>query len=176
MTAGPSAAADLPTPGLARRLAGFVYEGVLLFGVLMAAGLLYGVLTEQRHALEGAIGLRVFLFIVLGLYFVGFWTARGQTLAMQTWHLRLVTRAGAPVPWGRALCRYLLAWLWFVPGLLLLSLAGLRGAAPAFAVIGTGVLAYASLAWLNRDRQYLHDVVCGTRLVTWRPPPGPGPS
>ena len=41
------------TPRLFRRLAAFVYEGVLLFGVTMAAGYVYGVLTQQRHALQG---------------------------------------------------------------------------------------------------------------------------
>ena len=69
----------------------------------MVAGLLYGIVTQQRHALVGAIGLRVFLFLVLGAYFVWFWSRGGQTLAMQTWHIRLVTRDGAPVSRLRAL-------------------------------------------------------------------------
>jgi hypothetical protein len=30
------------------------------------------------------------------------------------------------------------------------------------------VIAYALLAFLHPQRQFLHDVVCGTRLVTWR--------
>jgi uncharacterized RDD family membrane protein YckC len=161
----------LVTPGLLRRLACFVYEGVLLFGVVMAAGLVYGIVTQQRHALVGALGLRIFLFLVLGAYFVWFWSRGGQTLAMQTWRIRLVTRRGEPVSRRRALCRYLLAWLWFVPALAALELTGLRGAWPAFAAIVTGVLAYAALAWLHPDRQYWHDAVCGTRLVGWLPPP-----
>ena len=69
----------------------------------MAAGLVYGVATQQRHALVGALGLRVFLFLVLGVYFVWFWSRSGQTLAMQTWHIRLVTREGRPVTRLRAL-------------------------------------------------------------------------
>lgn len=161
----------LVTPGLARRLACFVYEGVLLFGVVMVAGLLYGVVTQQRHALTGAVGLRVFLFLVLGLYFVWFWSRSGQTLAMQTWHIRLVTRDGQPVSWLRASCRYLLAWLWFVPALALLSIAGLTNTPSAFAAITAGVLAYAALARLHPARQYWHDAACGTRLVSWRVPP-----
>ena len=161
----------LATPGLARRLACFVYEGVLLFGVVMAAGLVYGVATQQRHALVGAFGLRVFLFLVLGAYFVWFWTRSGQTLAMQTWRIRLVTRDGRPVTRLRALCRYLLAWLWFAPALVALELAGLQGALPAFGALVAGALAYGALAWLHPDRQYWHDAACGTRLVTWTPPP-----
>ena len=161
----------LVTPGLARRLACFVYEGVLLFGIVMVAGLLYGIVTQQRHALAGAFGLRVFLFLVLGAYFVWFWSRGGQTLAMQTWHIRLVTRAGGPVSRLRALARYLLAWLWFLPALLALSVAGLKGSLPAFTAIVAGVLAYAALVRLHPDRQYWHDAVCGTRLVNAPPPP-----
>ncbi len=159
------------TPRQSRRLASFLYEGVLLFGVVMAAGLVYGVATQQRHALVGTSGLQAFLFVVLGIYFVYFWCRSGQTLAMQTWQLRLVTLDGQPLrPW-RAVCRYLLAWMWFLPALLTLHLTGLKGTAPAFALLLTGVLAYAALAWLHPDRQYWHDVLCKTRIVNWRHPP-----
>lgn len=168
--AGPTPAALL-TPGLARRLACFVYEGVLLFGVVMAAGLVYGIATQQRHALVGSLGLRIVLFVVLGAYFVWFWTHGGQTLAMQTWQIRLVTRDGRALTWARAIARYLLAWAWFLPALALLGSTGLSGSAEAFAVIVAGALGYSALARLHPDRQYWHDAVCGTRLVGWRPPP-----
>jgi len=159
------------TPRLLRRLASFLYEGVLLFGVVMAAGLVYGIATQQRHALVGTPGLQAFLFVVLGIYFVYFWCRSGQTLAMQTWQLRLVTLDGQPLRPLRAACRYLLTWMWFLPALLTLHLTGLKGTAPAFAVVLAGVLAYAALAWLLPDRQYWHDVLCKTRIVNWRPPP-----
>jgi uncharacterized RDD family membrane protein YckC len=167
-----TAAADGAPPGLGRRLACFVYEGVLLFGVVMAVGLVYGVATQQHHALSGATGLRVVLFVVVGLYFVHFWSRGGQTLAMQTWRIRVVTVTGEPVgPW-RALCRYLLAWLWFLPALLALYLTGLKGTLPSLGALTAGVLAYAALAWLHPDRQYWHDAACRTRLVAWNPPKG----
>lgn len=160
-----------PAPGIWRRLACWLYEGVLLFGVVVVVGLIYGVATQQRHALQGTWGLQATLFVILGLYFVGFWSVRGQTLAMQTWHVRLVRRDGSTVSRLRALARYLLAWIWFMPALLALQLSGLQGAGVSFAVITVGVLAYAALARLHPDRQFWHDAVCGTRLATWRPPP-----
>ncbi len=163
----------LRAPRLSRRLAGFLYEGVLLFGVIMAAGLIYALVTNQRHALQGSLGLRIYLFCVLGLYFVGFWTRQGQTLAMRTWRVQLVTATGGKLSVVRAICRYLMCWLWFVPALLALSLSGLKGAGPAFAAISAGVLAYAALAFLHPQRQFLHDVVCGTRLIPWTPTPKP---
>lgn len=165
--------ASQPTPGVWRRLACFLYEGVLLFGVVMIAGLLYSVTTQQRHALEGSAGMQAFLFVVLGVYFTWFWTHGGQTLAMQTWHVRLVRRDGRALGWGRASARYLLSWLWFLPALLALRFSGLTGGWTAFGAVLAGVLAYAALARLHPDRQYWHDAVCGTRLVTWRPPPRP---
>ncbi len=169
MTVAAEPAGGLPTPALGRRLACFLYEGVLLFGVVMIAGLFYGLVTRQQHALIGQHGLQAFLFVVLGAYFVVFWSRSGQTLAMQTWHIRLVSMTGAPVSRLRALCRYLLAWLWFLPALAVLGLSGLKGGLPASAALLAGVLAYAGLARLHPQRQFWHDAACGTRLVTWRP-------
>lgn len=161
-------AASLPTPGVARRMAAFVYEGVLLFGVVFVAGFLYSTLTRQDHALRGQTGLQMFVFLVLALYFVTFWSRGGQTVAMQAWHVRLVTAGGAAVTPLRALARYLLAWLWFAPALIAAYAAGLHSAAQIFSLMIVGVIAYALLAFLHPQRQFLHDAVCGTRLVTWR--------
>jgi uncharacterized RDD family membrane protein YckC len=158
-------------PGIARRLACFVYEGVLLFGVVMIAGYLYSSLTQQRHALQGQTGLQAFLFVVLGIYFTWFWSHGGQTVAMKAWHLRLVTTEGKAVSQPRALARYVASWLWFLPALASVHAAGLHSAGAIFSAMAAGVLGYAALAWLRPDRQFWHDIVCGTRLVTWRPAP-----
>ena len=56
-----------------RRLASFIYEGVVLFGVVFVAGWLYSTLTQQRNAQVGQHGLQAFLFLVLGIYFIWFW-------------------------------------------------------------------------------------------------------
>ena len=157
------------TPGLWRRMACFVYEGVLLFGVLMIAGYLFSSLTQQRNAMVGRHGLQAFLFVVLGIYFVWFWARSGQTVAMKAWHIRLVTAAGAPVSQARALARYALAWLWFAPALLALYLSPIRSVPAMMAILGAGVIAYALLARFHPQRQFWHDAACGTRLVTWRP-------
>lgn len=159
-------------PGLARRLACFVYEGVLLFGVVFVAGYLYSALTQQRNAMQGQHGLQAFLFIVLGIYFVWFWARGGQTVAMKAWHIRVVDAQGRGISQLRALARYLLAWLWFMPALLSVYLLGLQHSSGAvFASLAVGVAAYAALAWLHPRRQFLHDALCGTQLVTQLPPP-----
>ena len=152
-----------------RRLAAFVYEGVLLFGVTMAAGYVYGILTQQRHALQGKAGLQAFLFAVLAIYFSWFWSRSGQTVAMKAWHIRLVTADGAPVQQSRALLRYLLSWLWFVPAWATAYALHWQGVSAIGGLTLLGILGYAGLVWLRPDRQFWHDGVCGTRLVHWQP-------
>lgn len=161
------------TPGLWRRMACFIYEGVLLFGVVMIAGYLFSSLTQQRNAMLGRHGLQAFLFVVLGIYFVWFWSHGGQTVAMKAWHIRLVDAAGKAVSQQRALARYVLSWAWFMPALLLVWLSGLGSTGPGntFGILLTGVITYALLARLHPQRQFFHDVVCGTRLITHGPVP-----
>jgi uncharacterized RDD family membrane protein YckC len=163
---GAATPTDLSTPSLRRRLACFVYEGVLLFGVVVGTELIFAPLVQQRHALYLREWGMALLFAVLGLYFVWFWTHGGQTLAMKTWRIRVVTERGGPLTMPRALARYLAAWLWFLPPLAMVSLQ-LRslGGAAAFAVVLIYTLAYAAFPKLHRSQQFPHDILCGTRLV-----------
>ncbi len=158
-----------PPPGLARRLAAFLYEAVLLFGVVFFAGFAYSVVTQQRHGLIGRSGLAAFVFVVVGLYFVWFWTRSGQTLALKTWHLRVVAADGQPLSPGRALLRYLLCWLWFLPALVSVWALDLHGAGAITASVLTGVVAYAALSRLHPQRQFLHDALSGARLISQLP-------
>jgi uncharacterized RDD family membrane protein YckC len=156
-------------PSLKRRMAAFIYEGVVLFGVVFATAFLFGTLTQQRHALQGQHALQAVLFVVLGLYFSWFWTRGGQTVAMKAWHIRLVDLHGRPVSRARAFARYCLSWLWFAPALLSVWLIGVRSTAAIFSALIAGVVAYALLTRLHPSRQFLHDVLCGTRLMTQTP-------
>jgi uncharacterized RDD family membrane protein YckC len=171
MTVGSGGAvgASRTAPNLWRRMACFVYEGVLLFGVLMIAGYLFSSLTQQRHALVGRHALQAFLFVVLGIYFAWFWSRGGQTVAMKAWHIRLVGVDGKPVSQARALGRYVLSWLWFLPALVALYASGLSGLPAVFGLVIAGVAVYAALSRLHPDRQFWHDAVCGTRLVSTQP-------
>lgn len=163
-----SATGQWRTPSLGRRMTCFMYEGVLLFGVVWAAGMVYSLVTGQRHAMTGQTGMQFVQFVVLGAYFTWFWSRTGQTLPMQTWNIRLVTSSGQPVSPLRAACRYLLAWLWFLPGLAAAHLAGIRGGLAVSVILVVGVLTYALLSLLHPTRQFLHDALCGTRLIEWK--------
>ncbi|WP_137895885.1 RDD family protein [Ramlibacter sp. 2FC] len=154
---------DLTAPSLRRRMACWLYEGLLLFGVVFIAGYLFGTLTQTRHALDNRHGLQAFVFVVFGIYFTWFW-AKGQTLAMKTWHIRVVTCEGKPLSQGRALLRYLASWLWFLPPLAAQAPFDLP-AAEILVLLAGWVLVWALLSRFHPQRQFWHDALAGTRLV-----------
>lgn len=158
-------------PSLKRRMACFVYEALILFGIGLipgAIGAIFVAATGREHGVE----LRYIAFIIYGLYFTWFWSRRGQTLPMQTWRIRVVAIDGGPLtPW-RALARYLASWTWIAPAWALARLNGWAGK-DLFAAIGVGIVAYALLALLHPQRQFWHDALCGTRLVDAPPSPAP---
>lgn len=164
-------APSLVAPPLMRRMAAWLYEGMLLFGVVFIAGYLFSTLTQTRHALDNRHGQQVFLFVIFGIYFVWFWS-KGQTLAMKTWHIRLVDTAGQPVTQARALARYLLCWIWFLPPLALGGWFALPGGELAVLVIGW-VLVWALLSRFHAQGQFVHDALAGTRLVHHKPAVAP---
>jgi uncharacterized RDD family membrane protein YckC len=155
--------ADLSAPKLRRRLACWLYEGMLLFAVVFVAGYLFSSLSQTRHAMDNRHAHQAFVFVVLGIYFTWLW-AKGQTLAMKTWRIRVVDTEGKPLTQGRAFVRYLWSWLWFVPSLLGAWVFGLSGPETGVVVAGW-VLIWALLSRFHPQRQYLHDALAGTRLV-----------
>lgn len=144
----------------------------MLFGVVFIAGYLFSALTQTRHALQNRHWHQMFLFAVLGLYFVWFWS-KGQTLAMKTWHIRVVDVHGRPLTQLRALWRYALSWLWFLPPLALLALTPEWEAHTtlAIAMVQLWVVFWALLSRLLPQRQFLHDILAGTRLIHQAAPP-----
>lgn len=131
------------TPGLIRRLASMFYEMLLLIAVLaLLLALPHTLIGAFTHYIATPTTLQAHFFLVLLIYFLWFWCNGGQTLAMKTWHIRLVSTEGLPIRPAQALLRYLLCW-------------------PSVALGGIGIL----WALLDRDGQYLHDRIAGTRLV-----------
>ncbi|QBC32215.1 RDD family protein [Pandoraea sp. XY-2] len=152
-------------PTLRRRLLSMLYESLLLFGVLFLAGYLFSALTQQRSGLMHRHAMQAWLFLVLGAYFVWFWTHGGQTLAMKTWKIRLVDAHGQPVHTARAVARYALAWLWVLPAMALDSGLGITGWGSVALLTGWVVL-WALAMRVMPDHQFIHDRLAGTRLVS----------
>lgn len=172
---GPEADAALaPPPSFGARIGCLLYEFLLLFGVFVGLVLLPATavmaLTQRWPWLMGPPVLGSWLFLVFGAYFVYFWTHSGQTLAMLTWRLRVVTTDGRPLTVPRAALRYLLGWMWVLPAPLLVHLSGHRGWGLLLVALLAGMAAYLLLARLHPDRQTWHDALCKTRLIRWNPP------
>ena len=114
-------------------MAAWLYEGVLLFGVAFVACLVFIAVTfavtlghgaPTNHSLVYRYALQGFVFTAIGLYLIDCWN-KGQTLAMKTWRIRVVDAHGKRLPLARALVRYLLSWVWFLPPLTLAWLLNL---------------------------------------------------
>jgi len=159
--------APVLAPSLWRRMACWLYEGILMFGVAFITVYLFSTLSQTRNAMDNRHGQQAFLFIVVGIYFTWFW-AKGQTLAMKTWNIRVVDRKGHALSQPRALLRYVLSWIWFLPALgaaALWSLGGLE----TVVLIGGWVAVWAILSRFHPERQFWHDALAGTRLIHSQP-------
>lgn len=157
----------MTAPSLKRRMACWLYEGLLMFGVVFLAGYLFGTLTQTRHALNNRHALQAFLFLIFGIYYAWFW-AKGQTLAMKTWNIRILSATGQPISQSRALWRYVLSWIWFLPPLALIAPFALSAGETSLLVIGW-VTVWALLSRFHPQQQFWHDAWAGTRLVSSLP-------
>ena len=164
---------DLKTPSLKRRMACWLYEGMLLFGVMVSSGLVYFVAAYWITGLAPGdmvihpqlkSGLQASSFLVLGLYFIWMWR-RGQTLAMKTWRIQIVDISGHPISHKAAFKRYLASWVWFIPPLAVSSAMGLPVLELTLLTSGWVVL-WALLSRLHPEGQFWHDAFAGTRLIT----------
>ena len=166
-TPTPTAHPNLDTPSLWRRMACWAYEGILIFGVWFIAGYLFGTLSQTRNALDNRHALQGFLFVIFGIYFIWFW-AKGQTLAMKTWNIRVVDVQGHAITQLRAALRYVLSYLWLLPPLATAAVFNLTGGQVA-AIAIVWVVVWAILSRFHPTGQFWHDALAGTRLVSSEP-------
>lgn len=130
-------------PKLWQRLLCLLYDFLLLFAVIFMASLVFVPLFSSIDPLYFKPFYQFYLLTIMGVYFIWFWTHGGQTLAMQTWKLRLVdANGGGSITKKQAITRYLLALLVY----------------PFFCI---------GIIWIffDRDRQFLHDRIAGTRII-----------
>lgn len=156
--------ANNAVPTVKRRLVSMVYEILLAFAALFLPFLVFEIATKASHSALVEHMRQFLAFLILGAYFIHQWTRKGQTLAMQTWRIKLVQAGHAHLPIRTAAWRYLLCWLWVLPGILVAYLADLSNKHKLYALLAS-VLLWSLTAFLDKDRQFLHDRIAGTRLV-----------
>jgi len=163
------AIAPSPAPFLAR-IAAMVYELLLVTAVLFVASLPFLYLVGNAERGWRHFVFQAYLIGVLFAYFSAFWMRSGQTLAMKTWRIRLVSKNGGGPTRKQTVLRFASAFI----GPILAGAAWLWWAHfdrdrqfTHIAIAFIGLLAGSGLWWalLDRDGQFLHDRLAGTRLV-----------
>jgi uncharacterized RDD family membrane protein YckC len=154
------------TPTIRRRLMSMLYEAFLLTAVEGLAIFLYLLATRNQHSPALDHGRNAVFFLVAALYFIHAWSGSGHTLAMKTWRIRIVMPGHAKVPLRPAALRYLLAWGWFVPALLVCWIFNFKSPQQVSIAVAVGIAVWALTAFLDKDRQFLHDKIAGTRLTS----------
>ncbi|MCW5602716.1 RDD family protein [Nitrosomonas sp.] len=130
------------TPRFWRRTLSMFYDFLLLLAIWFIASFIFHLVFRDTTAVYFRPLFQFYLLFVAGIYFIWFWTHGGQTLAMQTWKMRVVTSSGQRLTTRQAITRYLLAVI-------------------GITFFGFGIM----WALFDRDRQYLHDRLAGTRIV-----------
>ena len=128
-------------PTFLRQLAIFFCDGLLMLALLGFATFIF--LLFFGDATTGFLHflLQLFLWFVAGGYFIYSWYQSGQTLAMKTWRVRLITVDGIKPNISKLMQRYILAsfsLLFFCAGFI--------------------------WAWIDREHCSLHDRLLGFRL------------
>lgn len=119
-----------------------LYEGLVVFSILLIGFLMPQIVLSGFGWTVPSQGLWIHVLLLLMIYFVWCWLNGGQTLPMKTWKLRIINADGLPLRPLQAVLRYLLAW-------------------PSILFLGIGIF----WAIFDKDRQFLHDRLAGTRII-----------
>ena len=122
--------------------ASLVYEALVIIALSFLCALVFLLMAgDASHGVK-RYALQLFLWVSIGIYFVWCWYKSGQTLAMQSWRLKLVTQSNRPLSLNIALARYMLASV-------------------SLMLFGFGFL----WAIVDPDRLFLHDRLLKTKII-----------
>ncbi|MBL78600.1 MAG: hypothetical protein CMH70_00820 [Nitrosomonadaceae bacterium] len=130
------------TPRFWRRIICMIYEFLLLVSVLFISGFIFHLIYHDTESPYFRPIFQFYLLSIAGIYLIWFWTHGGQTLAMQTWKLRIVSSNGESVNKWQAIARYFLA-------------------ITSISIFGCGLF----WAFFDREGQFLYDRLAGTKII-----------
>ena len=135
-------AAKTTAPSFFKLGACLIYEALVVIALSLAATAFFVLLLGEATTGIKRYLLQLFLWLAAGLYFVWCWRRKGQTLAMQTWQLKLINQDAQLLPLKAAIVRYVLASL-------------------SLMLFGLGFL------WIlvDRDRLFLHDRILKNKII-----------
>ena len=132
----------LQAPSLLKLGACFIYDALAVIALCFVCALVFIILIgDASYGLKRYM-LQLFLWIAIGIYFGWCWSKSGQTLAMQTWQLKVVNEDYQLLTWNKATARYMLASV-------------------SLMLFGLGFL----WAIVDRGHLFLHDRVLNTYII-----------
>ena len=131
----------LASAPLWRRLLALIYDGVLLFGLLVVVTLCL-VFINDGEAVSGP-GLQAILYLTCMLFYLTSWRMRGQTPGMLVWRIRAQNEDGSLLSLQQHVIRFLVSTL-------------------SLALLGLGFF----WALADRQKRTWQDLASGSRVVT----------
>ena len=129
-------------PTLLKLGACLIYETLVIIALSFACALIFLLVFGDASRGVKRYALQLFLWLSIGLYFVWCWQKNGQTLAMQTWRLKLVNQNNQSLSLKLAMVRYLFASI-------------------SLMLFGLGFL----WAIVDRDKLFLHDRLLKNQII-----------
>jgi uncharacterized RDD family membrane protein YckC len=129
-------------PSLLKLGASSVYELLTVIAICLAGALVFIALFGDATSGLKRTALQLWLWLLVGSYYIVCWRKSGQTLAMQAWRLKLVNATNQKLGYGVLIKRYLLASL-------------------SLLCVGLGFL----WALLDKNNAFVHDKCCATKVV-----------
>ena len=132
----------ISTPSFFKLGACLVYEGLVVIALSLVCTTIFVLLIGDATVGIKRYLLQLFLWLTAGVYFIWCWQKSGQTLAMQTWQLKLVNQDANFLPLNKSILRYVLA---------------------SFSLMLFGL----GYVWVivDRDRLFLHDRLLKNKII-----------
>ena len=127
---------------LTKRFAACLYELFLLMAIWLVCAFGFVMIFGNADSALKRTSLQILLWLASGVYFVWCWHKSGQTLAAQTWKIKLVNAQNMPITIKQAWQRYALA-------------------SASLLALGLGFL----WALVDKEEFFLHDRLMKTRLI-----------
>jgi len=133
---------NMAAPSLIKLGACLLYELLTVIAIVfVSVGLFLWIAGDATHGAKRLL-LQIFLWLIVGAYFVWCWQKSGRTLAMQAWKFKLIGDDSQLLSLKIAILRYVLATLGVV-------------------LCGLGFL----WAIVDRRHLFLHDRILKSRIV-----------
>ena len=126
---------------ISRRLAAIIYDSFLVLAIWMISTTLLVALLTDGEEIAGPF-YQIFLYVEIGIFYIYFWSFKGQTLGMQVWKICTVDRENQLLSLRKCLIRFFYATIFLIP-------------------LGLGFFSILS----NREKLTWYDTASGTRVI-----------